>query len=131
GREHGPALGERDHGDGPRQPGGGKARALYWIDRDVHLRPQAVAYLLAEEEHRRLVFFPLADDHSPLHVDGRERFADRFHRALVRRLLVAAALERGRRQRAGLRHPQQLEREVAIDLGFFDHVERELNSGRG
>src|SRR2546430_7836581 len=39
----------------------------------------------------------------------------------VGRVFVAATLQRRRREGAGFGHPQQLEREVAVDLGLFDH----------
>src|SRR5437870_4612699 len=80
-----------------------------------------VAELLTEIEHRRLVLLALADDDRAFHVDRRERGADGFDCARVGSLLVATALQRRGCQGARFGHAQQLEREVAIDLGLFDH----------
>jgi len=70
--------------------------------RDVDLRLQAVADLLAEEQHRRFVLLALADDDGPFHVDRRERLPDGLHRPPVGGVLVAATLQRGGRERARL-----------------------------
>ena len=121
GGEHGSALGQGDHRDGARQAGGGQARAFDGVDRNVNLWLEPVADLLAEEEHRSLVLLPLSDDDCASHVNRGERLTDRLDRAAVGRVFVAAALERCRRQRARLGHAQELQRQVAIDLGLFDH----------
>ena len=121
GGEHGSPLGEGDHRDGAWQAGGGQARAFDGVDRNVNLWLEPVADLLAEEEHRGFVLLAFADDDGALHVDGRQRLADRLHRPPVGSLLVAATLQRGRGEGARLGHAQQLQREVAVDLGFFDH----------
>src|SRR5262249_26253670 len=62
GVEHRAPLAHRDHGDraaaAERRQGGAVDR----VDGDVHVRRRAVPDLLAVEEHRRVVFFALADD---------------------------------------------------------------------
>ena len=122
-REHRSPLRQRDHRDRARQAARGQARAFDRIDCDVDLGLEAVADLLAEVEHRRLVLLTFADHDGAAHVDVGERRADRLDGACIRRYLVAAPLQRGGRQRPGFGHTQQLQREVAVDAALdFGHV---------
>ena len=105
----------------PGEHVGGELGTVDGIDGDVHLGLETVADLLAEVEHRGLVLLALTDHDRAFHVDRGERGADRFDCARVRRVLVAATLQGRRRQRARFGHAQQLEREVAVDLGLFNH----------
>ena len=114
GEEHRPALGDGDHRDRVGLALGRQARSLEWVDRDVHGRPVAVADLLAVEEHRRLVLLALADHDDAGHRDGVEDYAHAVDRSLVGGLLVAPADPPARAERGGLRHADELEREVAV-----------------
>ena len=66
--EHRPALGDGDDGDRVRHPERREPRPLERVDGDVDLGPDAVADLLAVEEHRRLVLLALADDDDAAHA---------------------------------------------------------------
>ena len=90
GEEHRPALGDGDHRDRVRHAECREPRPLERIDRDVDLGPDAVADLLAVEEHRRLVLLALADDDDTAHGDGVEHEPHRVDRRLVGRDLVTA-----------------------------------------
>ena len=114
--EHRPALGQRDHGQRVGHAERGQPGALQRIDGDVDLGRDAVADLLAVEEHRRLVLLALADHHHAVHRDGVQHRAHRVHGGLVGSLLVAAADLAGGGQRGRLGHADELEREVAIGL---------------
>ena len=69
--------------------------------------------LLADVEHRRLVHLALADHHRAADVDGVEGQAHRLHGGAVGGVLVALAHPEARGERCGLRHPHQLQRQVA------------------
>jgi hypothetical protein len=114
GEEHRPALGESDHRNRVRLALRRQAGPLERVDRDIHRRAVAVADLLAVEEHRRLVLLALADHDDALHRDGVEDRAHAVDRGLVGGLLVAPADPPARAERGGLRHPDELEREVAV-----------------
>ena len=112
--EHRPPLGDRDHRDGVRHPERRQARALERVDRDVDLRPGAVADLLAVVEHRRLVLLPLADHDDAAHGDGVDHQPHRVDRGLVGGVLVAAPDPAGRERGGGLGYAHELEREVPV-----------------
>ena len=114
GEEHRPALGDGDHRDRVRLALGRQARPFERVDRDVHGRPVAVADLLAVEEHRRLVLLALADHDDAVHRDRVEHYAHPVDRGLVGGLLVAPADPPARAERGGLRHADELEREIAV-----------------
>ena len=83
--EHRAALGERDGRDATGDAASHQARAVDRIDGDVDRRGVAVADLLADVEHRRLVLLALADDDDTVHVDEPEAPAHRVDGGLVRR----------------------------------------------
>jgi len=114
GGEHRAALGQGDHGQRAGLALGGEAGAVDRVHGHVHLGLHAVADLLAEVQHRRLVLLTLPDHDGPEHVHGGQRRAHRVHGALVQVFMVAPALQRRGRERRLLGHPQQLEGQVAI-----------------
>ncbi len=94
--EHGPALRERHGGDPARDAAGDEAGAVDRVDGDVYLRRVAVADLLTDVEHRRLVLLALADDHDTVHVDESKAAPHGVDGGLVGRfLLVAPHVARG------------------------------------
>ena len=115
--EHRVALGHRDDGQGVGQALGRQRGAVHGVDGEVDLRAGAVADVLAVVEHRRFVLLALADDDGAAHGD---RVEDRPHGVdggLVDDLLVAAPEVAGRGERRGLGGTDELQREVAVDLG--------------
>ncbi|MCS7006982.1 MAG: hypothetical protein NZL88_05455 [Gaiellaceae bacterium] len=112
--EHRPPLRNGDDRDRSRHAESGQPRPLEGVDGDVDLRPRPVTHLLAVVEHRRLVLLPLADDDDTSHGDGVEEETHRVHGRLVGGDLVAAPDPARREGRGSLRHPDELEREVAV-----------------
>ena len=115
GVEHRAALGERDGRDAPGDAASDQARAVDRVDGDVDRRGVAVADLLADVEHRRLVLLALADDDDAVHVDESEAPAHRIDGGLVGHLLLIAPHVPGGGHRGALGDPDQLERKVAVD----------------
>ena len=114
GEEHRARLRERDHGDRVGRAACGEVRPLEGVNRDVDLRPFAVADGLAVEQHRRLVLLSLADHHRAAHAHGVEHRAHAVDRSLVGGDLVPAPDPRSRSDGSGLGNADELEREVAI-----------------
>src|SRR5581483_4855270 len=115
--EHGVAIGQGDGGDAAGQAPGHQAGAVDGVDGDVDLRLVAVADVLADVQHRRLVLLALADDDDAVHVDVAEAAAHRVDRGAVGLLLVVAAHETGGRHGGALGDAHQLEGQVAVDGG--------------
>ncbi|MGY2935723.1 hypothetical protein ACVWZ6_005325 [Bradyrhizobium sp. GM6.1] len=109
------AVGHRHGGDRARHVLGAQRGAFERVDRDVDLRAGVHADLLADEEHRRLVAFALADDDGALDRELVELAPHRVHRGLVGRLLVAVPAQTRRRHRRPLRHTHDLQRENALE----------------
>ena len=122
GKEHRPALGDRDDGDRVRHAERGQPGPLERVDGDVDLGAGAVADLLAVEEHRRLVLLALADDDDAAHRDGVEHEPHRVDRRLVGRDLVPAPDPARRERRGRLRDANELERKVPVR--YLAHVDR-------
>ena len=115
GVEHRAPLGEGDGRDAPGDAARDQARAVDRVHRDVDGRRVAVADLLADVEHRRLVLLALADDHHAVHVDESEAPAHRVDGGLVGYLLLIAPHVPSRGHRGALGDADQLERKVAVD----------------
>ena len=73
------------------------------------------AYLLADEQHRRLVELALADDDGAVDRQLVELAPHGIDRRLVGRLLGAAAAQPRRRDRRALGHAHDLDREDALE----------------
>ena len=114
GKEHRSPLGDGDDGDRAGNAEGREAGALERVDGDVDLRPEAGADPLAVEEHRRLVLLALADHDDALHRDGVDHPSHQVDGGTVGGVLVAATDPAGCSHRGRLRHPDELEGEVAI-----------------
>ena len=112
--EHRSPLRQRDHRERRRLALGGEPGALERVHGDVHLGRAAVADPLAVVEHRRLVLLALADHDHAVHRHRVEHQPHRVDRRLVGRLLLAPADPARGGERRGLRHPDELEREVAV-----------------
>ena len=84
------------------------------VDGDVHRGRGAVADLLAVEQHRRFVFFALADHDDAVHRDAVEDDAHRLDGRAVGGVLVAASHPAAAGERGGLGGTHQFHREVAI-----------------
>ena len=123
--EHGAALGQRHHGHGSRDQAGRELGAVDGVYRNIDLGLHAVADLLAEVEHRRLVLLALADHDCALHVDRGQRVAHGVDGTLVGRFLVAPPGQRSRGQGGRLGGAQQLERQVAV-VGLVGHLFKSL-----
>ena len=115
--EHRAALGDGDDrkriGLAPRH----QARAVDRVDGDVDHRRVARAEVLAVVEHRRLVFFSLADHDDAVHVHDVEEQPHGVDGGLVGGVLVAPAHPARGRQRGGLGGAHQVERQVGIERG--------------
>jgi hypothetical protein len=111
---HRAAWCDREHRDGVVHPLGRQGRAVDRVDRDVALRPGAVADLLAVEQHRGVVLLALADHHDAFHLDRRDHLPHGVHRDAVGAELVAPADPAGGGERSGLGDPDELERQVAV-----------------
>ena len=115
GVEHRAPLGERHGRDATGNAARDQPGAVDRIDRDVDRRGIAVADLLTDVEHRRLVLLALADDHDAVHVDEPEAPAHRIDGGLVGLLLLVAPHVPGRGHRGALGDADQLEGKVAVD----------------
>ena len=95
---------------------GAQVRALQRIDGDVDLGRVgvAVADLLADVEHRRLVALALADDDAPADVQVAEGAPHRLDGGAVGAVLVAEADEAGRGERRRLGDANDFECEVSV-----------------
>ena len=117
-------LGGCEHGDRPCLAEGNEVRPLKWIDRDIDLRGVtgvgvvALADLLPDEEHRRLVALALADHDPPGELDLVHRPAHGLDGRVVGLVLLAAAHEPGRCDRGGFSHPDHLESEQLLHRAF-------------
>ena len=83
----------------------------------------ALAHLLADVEHGRLVALALADDDGALDVEQVELRPHGVDGRLVRRFLVALADELRRRDRRGLRDAGEAQRQHTIGEDFVGHGE--------
>ena len=112
-------LGHGHHGDRARHVLGAERGALQRVDGDVDLGALAIADLLADEQHRRLVALALADHDGA--VDGQlvELAAHGVDGGLVGGLLVAVAAQPGGGHRGALRDAHELHREDALDDVFL------------
>ena len=112
-------LGHRDDRQRVGEAVGAQVRALQRIDGDVDLGRVrgAVAHLLADVEHRRLVALALADDDAAAHVQVAEGAAHRLGGGAVGAVLVAEADEARRGQRGGLGDANDFECEVSVHGG--------------
>ena len=109
------AIGHRHGRDRARHVLGAQRGAFERVDGDVDLGAGVQADLLADEEHRRLVALALADHDGALDRQPVELAAHRIDRGLVGALLVAVAAQPRRRHRRALRHPDDFERENALE----------------
>ena len=109
-------LGGRDDGDGVGSAGGAQVGALEGVDRDVDRRP-ALAHLLPDVEHGRLVSLAFPDHDGAVDVDALHLLAHRFDRHLVRVLPVALAHGAGGRDGRPLHHPHELQKQVVAVHG--------------
>ena len=112
--EHRAAVGHRQHRDGVGHALAHQRGAVDRVDGEVALRAVAVADLFAVVQHRRLVFFALADDHHAAHRHRVDQLADRVDRRAVAALLVAAAHPAAGGHGAGLGDPDQFHGQVAV-----------------
>ena len=112
--EHGAALGHRQHRDRVGQALAHQRRAVDRVDREIAVRPVAVADLLAVVEHRRVVLLALADHHDAAHRHRVDQLTHRVDGRAVAALLVAAAYPAARRHRACLGDSHEFEGEVAV-----------------
>ena len=121
GVQHRAAGAHRHHGQRVRHGLGGQRRALERVEGDVDLLAPAVADLLADIEHRRLVALALADDDDAAYVEHVELLAHRLDGDVIGRLLVAAADQPRRRDRGRLGDPGEPEAEHPVLKGVLDH----------
>ena len=112
--EHRVPIGDRQHRDGVGHALAHQRGAVDRVDGEVAVRPVAVADFLAVVEHRRLVFFALADHHHAAHRHRIDQFAYRVDRRAVAALLVAAPHPAAGCHGAGLGDPYQLQGQVAV-----------------
>ena len=122
GEEHRVARGQRDDGERVRLAVGGEPGPVDRVDGDVDAGPLAVADLLAVEQHGRLVLLALADHDGAVHRDAVDHEPHRVDGGPVGGQLVAAADPAARGQRGGLRHADQLHREVAVGALLGAHA---------
>jgi hypothetical protein len=111
---HAAATGSGDDRDGSRRAERRQPRAVHRIDRDIKLRRHAIADLLADEEHGRLVLLALADHDDAVHIHAVQRVAHRIHRRLVHGDLIAAPHVPGGRISRRLGDTHQLQADVAL-----------------
>ena len=79
----------------------------------------AVADLLADVEHRRLVALAFADDHGAAQVHEAERLAHRLGGRLIGPVAIAAPHEPRRGQRRRLGHANDLQCQVSVHGSIF------------
>jgi hypothetical protein len=103
--EHRAALGERDRRDASGDTAGHQASPVDRIDGHVDRRRIAVADLLADVQHRRLVLLAFTDDDDTIHVDESEAAPHRVDGSLVRLLLLVPPHVPGGRHRGAFGDP--------------------------
>ena len=116
GVEQAALLGGGQHRDRVGRARGAEVRALEGIDRDVD-RVAALADLLADVQHGRLVALAFADHDGAVDVDGLHLLAHGVHRHLVGVLAVALAHGAGGRDGGPLHHPHELQKQVVAMHG--------------
>ena len=114
GIEHAAPVGHRDHRNRVAAPGCRERGTVNRVDRDISLRALARADDFAVKQHRRIVFFPLADDHQALEIHGGEEFPHRIDRGLIGRVFVASPNPGSGTNRRGLGGSNQLHRQVPV-----------------
>ncbi len=95
-----------------RQQGG----AFHRVDGDIDVRRRAVAQLLADIQHGRLVLLAFADHDHTVHVNAVQCVAHRIDRRLVGPMFIATAHPPTCPQRGRLGGTYELEANVALNL---------------
>src|SRR5258708_6225841 len=94
-----------------------RVRPFERVDRDIDLGADALADLLADVEHRRLVALALADDDAPVERDLVHRLAHCFHGRPVGLVVISVTHPVRGGDRRGLGDADKLQTRCA-----FDHV---------
>ncbi len=107
-------LGHRQRGNGAGHVLGAERGALQRIDGNIHLRPVFGADFLADEQHRRLVHFALADDDGTVDGEATKLASHGVDGRLVGLLFSAAAAQPRRGHRGPFGDADDFERENAL-----------------